>query len=346
MKLSKIAAVVTVASLTLTACGDNNGSTTNNGSSQSSQATSADSSNAASSDKKTVTVEDNYGEVTIPVPVERVASTDNRTFQVLEQWNIPLVAAPKKLIPKTVKAYNGDDVADMGSHREPNLENLVAAKPDLIISGQRFTQHYEEMKKLNPGVPIVDFEPRDDKDFFSEMKREVLQLGKVFNKEKDAEQLVSDFDKATERAKKAYQDHGDGKDPVMAVNVSGGDIGYIAPGVGRTFGPVFDLLGLKPALKVDKPSSNHEGDDISVEAIADSNPDWIFVMDRDGAINADKPDYKEASSVIADSEVLKNVSAVKDKHLVYAPKDTYINESIITYTTILNNIADAFNNQQ
>nr|WP_310648499.1 ABC transporter substrate-binding protein [Corynebacterium falsenii] len=117
-------------------------------------------------------------------------------------------------------------------------------------------------------------------------------------------------------------------------------------GLAARSAPVFDLLGLKPALKVDKPSSNHEGDDISVEAIADSNPDWIFVMDRDGAINADKPDYKEASSVIADSEALKNVTAVKDKHLVYAPKDTYINESIITYTTILNNIADAFNNQQ
>ena len=46
--------------------------------------------------------------------------------------------------------------------------------------------------------------------------------------------------RSIERAKKAY----DGSSTVMAVDVSGGNIGYVAPGKGRTWGPVFDLLGL------------------------------------------------------------------------------------------------------
>ncbi len=49
-------------------------------------------------------------------------------------------------------------------------------------------------------------------------------------------------------AKKAY----DGSSTVMAVDVSGGNIGYVAPGKGRTWGPVFDLLGLKPAPEVEE----------------------------------------------------------------------------------------------
>ncbi|AZA09741.1 siderophore ABC transporter substrate-binding protein [Corynebacterium pseudopelargi] len=319
MKLKAITAAMLAAGLGLAAC-----------------------SNAEEADVATkgqeITIEDNYGDVTIPLPVERVASTDNRTFEVLEDWDVPLVAVPKGLLPDTVEAYRGDDVADMGMHREPDLEALVKAKPDLIISGQRFTQHYEDMKKLNPGVPIVDFEPRDDQDFFEELKREVIAMGEIFDKEDDANQLVENFDKAAERAKKAYN----GKDTVMAVNVSGGEIGYIAPNVGRTYGQVFNLLDLKPALEVDGSSSNHEGDDISVEAIADSDPDWIFVLDRDGAVNAEKPDYQRASKVIADSPALKNVKAIKDDQIVYAPQDTYVNESIITYTEMLNDIADAF----
>ena len=46
--------------------------------------------------------------------------------------------------------------------------------------------------------------------------------------------------------------------------------------------------------------------------------------------------------MIEGSDALRNVAAVKDGQIVYAPEDTYTNESIITYTEILNDIADAF----
>ena len=129
----------------------------------------------------------------------------------------------------------------------------------------------------------------------------------------------------------------------MAVNVSGGEVGYIAPSVGRTFGPVFDILNLTPALEVEGASSNHEGDDISVEAIAGSNPNWIFVLDRDGATSAATEEgYTPALDVIAASPALQNVAAVQDNRVVLAPADTYTNESIVTYTEIFNQIADAF----
>ena len=60
----------------------------------------------------TVTIEDNRGTVDITLPVQRAASADNRTFEVLAQWEVPLVAVPKGLMPSTVTAYSGDDVVD------------------------------------------------------------------------------------------------------------------------------------------------------------------------------------------------------------------------------------------
>ena len=78
-----------------------------------------------------------------------------------------------------------------------------------------------------------------------------------------------------------------------------------------------------------------------MEAIADANPDWILVMDRDAAVSADE-DYTPAEQVIQGSEALSNVSAVQEGNVVYMPEDTYTNESIITYTEILNSMADAF----
>ncbi|MDO4242899.1 MAG: ABC transporter substrate-binding protein [Actinomyces sp.] len=284
------------------------------------------------------TVEDNYGSVEVALPVERVATTDNRTFEVLADWGAPVVAVPKPLVPSTVTAFKGEDIVDLGSHNEPDLEALVAAEPDLIIAGQRFSQFYEDMKSLNPDTPIIDLEPREGQPLDSELARQVTALGAVFGKEAEAETLVEGLNTSVSEAKAAY----DGTSTVMAVNVSGGEIGYIAPSVGRTFGPVFDLLGLEPSLTVTGASSTHEGDDISVEAIAESNPDWILVLDRDGAVSADEEGYTPAQEVISGNAALQNVSAVSNGRIIYAPQDTYTNESIITYTEIFDLITEAF----
>lgn len=110
-----------------------------------------------------MTVEDNFGTQEIALPVEKVASTDNRTFEILNEWGIDLVAAPKQLVPFTVPEYKDDEaIQDLGTHREPNLEILTAAQPDLIVNGQRFTQHRDAIVKFNPGANIVSMFRGDD----------------------------------------------------------------------------------------------------------------------------------------------------------------------------------------
>ena len=46
--------------------------------------------------------------------------------------------------------------------------------------------------------------------------------------------------------------------------------------------------------------------------------------------------------MISGNAVLQNVTAISTGQVVYAPNDTYTNESIITYTEIFNSLADAF----
>ncbi|MDK8843047.1 ABC transporter substrate-binding protein [Corynebacterium striatum] len=304
---------------------------------------SSDTSAASSSETTEITLEDNFGEKKIAAPVTAPAVTDNRAFEILADWDVKIAAAPLKLVPSTVRdVYNKDTVAaDLGSHREPDLEALVAAEPDVIWNGQRFEQYQEDIEKLVEDVPVVDFEPRDNKDFFEELKRHTEALGKTFGHEEDAAKLIKDFDAAAKRAKEAY----DPSKKVMAVNTSGGEIGYIAPKIGRTYGPVFDLIGMTPALEVPEGTDDHEGDDISVEAIAESNPDWILVMDRDAAISKEGKEHVPGDKLVNENAALKNVTAVKEGNVYVAPADTYVNESIITYTEILNALADAFEKQ-
>lgn len=320
MKL-RAAALLGVAALTLTACGSN---------------TAAPAESAPASDSS-VTFTDNNGEHTINTPAKSVVATDNRTFETLEAWDIKLSAGAVALMPDTISYAKDDKVVDLGSHREPNLEAIVEVAPDLIINGQRFTQHADKISKLAPEATIVNLDPREGEPFDKELKRQTTVLGEIFGKQAEAKALTDDFDKSVARAKAAYNKD----DKVMGLITSGGEINYSAPGSGRSVGPAFDILGLTPALVVEDASTDHEGDDISVEAIAGSNPDWMLVLDRDGAVAADESGYTPAADLLKKSEALANVTASKEGNIVVMPADTYTNEGIQTYTEFFNDFADA-----
>ncbi|WP_405467868.1 siderophore ABC transporter substrate-binding protein [Microbacterium sp. Ld4] len=293
---------------------------------------------AAGSAPATVTVEDNHGEQTVPSPPERVVATDNRTISMLDAWGIDVVAAPLDIFPAGLSyKEDGAGVANLGNHNEPDLEAVVAADPDLIVNGQRFSSYYADFETLVPDATIVELDPRDGEPFDEELTRQVTTLGEVFGKQDEAAALVAEFEASIDRVISAYDD----SQTVMGLITSGGEINYAAPTTGRTLGPVYDILGLTPALESDG-STDHQGDDISVEAIAASNPDWILVMDRDAGVSVNTDEaYTPANDLIADSEALRNVTAVTEGNIVYTPQGTYLNEGIETYTTFFNDLADA-----
>lgn len=287
-----------------------------------------------------ITIEDNHGTYTITVPPTSVAATDNRIFETLEDWGVELVAAPLSLIPDTITAYTSETVsADLGSHREPDLEALVAADPDLVINGQRFAQYYDDIVSYVPDATVIELDPRDEESFDQELIRQIETLGQIFQKEDEAADLVADFEEAVQRAKDAYEALGS---PLLTtVITSGGTINLSAPGEGRTFGVWYEIMGWNAAVEATEESTDdHEGDEVSAEAIATANPEWILVMDRDAAVSADSEDYVPANQLIDESSVLQNVTAVTEDQIAYMPADTYTNESIQTYIEFFNNLAE------
>ena len=331
-----VAASLTALALTLAACSADDAAT--DASADASSGTeSATESGTDATGAEEVTVEDNHGAVTVSVPPQTVVATDNRTFETLADWGIELAAAPVSLMSGELAYKTDESIVDLGSHTEPDLEAVVAVNPDLIVNGQRFAQYYPDFTTLAPEAAIVELDPREGEPLDEELRRQITTLGTVFGKESEAEALVQEFDDAIAAVTENY----DPSQTVMAVITSGGSINYSAPTTGRTLGPVFDILGLTPALQADG-STDHQGDDISVEAIADSNPDWILVMDRDAAVSGNTgEEYTPANDLIADSPALQNVTAVQEGNIVYLPQDTYVNEGIQTYTEFFDSFAEA-----
>lgn len=353
----KLAVLMTVFALMLTACSNSNNGAAPETEQQSNEAaepeteqevngsTAPEASQEASEPAEATTVEvtDIYGTVTVPVNPKNVVALDNRTFETLADWGIELAAVPKGVMPADSVYVNDDAVQDIGSHNDPNLEIIAAVDPELVIVGQRFASYYEDIKALVPNAAVINLNfdvseesaaPGDN--LVNGLKNSTIALGQIFEKNAEAEQLVTAFDAAIEDAKSAYN----GTDTIMSVVVSGGEIGFSAPRSGRVWGPMYEVFGWVSALEVDGATSDHQGDDISVEAIAQSNPDWLFVLDRDAAVSS-ASDAVPAQDVIDNSPALQNTTAVSKGQIVYAPNDTYTNESIQTYLELFEDIASA-----
>ena len=46
-------------------------------------------------------------------------------------------------------------ITNLGNHREPNLDEVVNADPDVIINGYRFGDHGEDIKKAAPDAAFI-----------------------------------------------------------------------------------------------------------------------------------------------------------------------------------------------
>lgn len=282
----------------------------------------------------TVVVTDNHGEIEVPIAPERVVALDNTSFQTLSDWDITLVAAPKPLMYDLwPNLTGGDEVLDVGLHREPDIEAVIEADPDLIVGGYRFSELYDQLVGIQPAT--IETTPREGEDHISELKRQVTLLGQVFAHEAEAKKLADGLDGAVKDAKDAYN----GTDTVIGLITSGGEIAYAAPGDGRGVGSTFTTLGLVPGIDREAEDASH-GDDISVEAIAAANPEWLIVLDRDAMF--DEEGYVAAKELIEGSEALKNVPAVQKGQIVYLAPSFYLDEGIQAYTALYADIAKAF----
>lgn len=285
-----------------------------------------------------IVVQDMAGnEVTIE-SADSVVVTDNRAFAILDEWGVHPTAAPRTLASPNHPWKTDESILDTGSHSEPDFDMVIEADPDLIINGYRYRDHADDMKAAAPDAAFIDTtSDLDAKDF---TVQSVTMLGEAFCKQDEAAELIADLDEAIAETKAAY----DPAMTVMGLVTSANEIRYANPTDGRGASVFFTLLDLTPALD-EGGSANHQGDDISIEAIAEANPDFFLVLDRDAAVSGDE-ETTPALELINSSAALSEVTAVKNQAIYVMPADYYLTEDIFAYIDVLHGLRDAFQAQK
>ncbi|WP_347344706.1 ABC transporter substrate-binding protein [Microbacterium sp.] len=293
-------------------------------------------SEAPAEDYYPVTVTDLAGnEVTIE-SADSVAITDNRFFQLAADWDLPVTVAPRDLMSPNNPLADDEKILNIGTHGEPDFEKVVAADPDLIINGYRFSEENAQgMKDAAPEAAFVDMNAPDDVTVDDYVVESLTLMGEVFNKKDEAKALIDEFHDALKTAKDAY----DPETTVMGLITSGGEINYSNPVDGRGASIFFSLLDLTPALDSEG-SENHTGDSVSLEALAAANADVFMVLDRDAAVG--EGEATPALELINSSAALATVPAVVNKAIYVFPGDYYLTEDVFAYIDVLNGLAKVF----
>ncbi|WP_208733215.1 ABC transporter substrate-binding protein [Vibrio ouci] len=128
-----------------------------------------------STPKKVVALDWALTETVLSLGVELTGIADTKGYQ---QW----VVEP---------ALSGSEI-DLGERREPNLELLMELKPDVILISKHMAPAYEQLQRIAPVLVFSVYSEK--KQPLNAAKSITTSLGKLFDKEQQAEKVMAQTD--------------------------------------------------------------------------------------------------------------------------------------------------------
>ncbi len=252
-----------------------------------------------------VTVVHAQGETVVPVSPETVVVFDPGSIVTLEELGIAIAGAPQLNNPPEELAHYADgSIPVVGSLFEPDLEQVDALQPDLIIIGGRSAEAFEELSRIAPTIDLSV----DNADLVAGIRERAETLGTIFAAEEEVASRLARIDDAVARVRALAADAG----TALIVQTSGGEV--TAYGPGSRFGIIHGEFGVAPAVQALDDEATH-GDAVSFEFILEAEPDHLFVLDRDAATGGDG----DAARQVLDNELVAQTPAWRDDNVHVMP---------------------------
>lgn len=256
---------------------------------------------------ESVTVEHAQGSTTVEGTPEKIVVFDVGYLATLDELGVGVAGVPAvENLPGDLAKYAGDGYTKVGSLFEPDYEKVNSLAPDLIVVAGRSAAAYPELAKIAPTVDLTVDQTR----FVESFRARTEALGRLVGKEEEVGRRLSALDQSVSDVKGRVDER-----TGLIVLTTGGKISAHGPG-GR-FGIVHDVLGVKPAAEGLKTDTH--GNAVSHEFIAETDPDLLYVVDRDAAIGQEG----RAAAQVLDNALVKQTKAAKNDKIVYLDAFTW-----------------------
>lgn len=232
---------------------------------------------------------------------EKAVVFDFGILDTLDELGVEVIGVPQASIPPFLEKFAGSEYTNVGSLKEPDFEAIHALDPDVIIISGRQADLYDEFKKIAPTVYLqVDYN-----NYMDSFTANMETIAKIFNKEDEMTKELEEVNKAIESIKEVTESSEE-----KALILMGNEEKVSAYGPGSRFGIIHDVFGYKPADEGIEESTHGQG--ISFEYILETNPDIIFVIDRDKAFD---PNASVKDAI--ENELVQKTNAYKNGKIFY-----------------------------
>jgi len=279
----------------------------------------------------------------LPSATELIYSlgAEDRLFGVTHECNYPSGAKTKLRVissvfdPASMSSKQIDDkICQLMSEGKEiynlNKENLLSAKPDLIISQNicevcsAHTEHVKiamEMLEKKPEVYTMD--PRD----VSEILTSIKDISKIIGKEKEGNGLIDSLSKRLEFVKSKMFEK---KPKVVAIE-------WVDPFFtsGHWIPEMIETAGGENLISTEKMPSRK----MKLEEIKEANPDIIVMMPCGFDVKRTVYEYKK---VLAENPEWNELNAVKENNVYAVDANSYFSKPSLRTVTGIEVLANIF----
>ena len=265
-------------------------------------------------------------ELTVPANPKRIAILDMASLDILNSLGVSdrVVGSATTKLPYLSDIVNAEDVANLGTIKEADLEAVMACEPDVIFIGGRLSKNYDALSEI---APVVYLSTDSELGVVESVRKNAGIVASMFGLEDKVDELMSGFDARIATLAEAAKD----KTAIVGMCTSGsfnvmGNDGRCSI-IGREIG--FENVG----VDADIDTATH-GNEASFEFVVKQNPQYIFVLDRDAAINVEGA---QLARDIMENELVMGLDAYQEGHVVYLanPAVWYTAEGGVTALDIM-----------
>lgn len=234
----------------------------------------------------------------VPEKVERIVVTGAmeamEDMVVLDVHPVGAIAIGGKF-PELYASVT-DKAESIGEKIKPNFEKILELNPDVILGSTKFPEEVQsKLEKIAPTILVSHIS--------TNWEFNLNLLAELTGKQADAEKILSTYKADIEAAKSTLTEKLQDQ-KVAAIRIRGGQA-YVYPKEVFLNAVLYGELGLAVPNEVAKAKSQEA---ISVEQLADMNPDYLFVQFSTDE-NADAPNALED---FKKNPIIQNITAFKN----------------------------------
>lgn len=271
------------------------------------ESTDSQTAEAQTTEAETMTVTHELGETEVTKNPEKVVVFDFGILDTLDKLGVESIAGvPQGNVPSYLEKFeDADKYENVGTLKEADFEAIHAMDPDLIIISGRQAEMYNEFSDIAPTIHLGV----DTSDYMNSFTTNMTTVGEIFGEEAQVEEELAAINEQIEGVQAKTETT---EDKGLIVLANEGKVS--AYGAASRFGIIHDVFGVKQADEGIEASTH--GQSISYEYILDTNPDMMFVVDRNAAVGNDA-----SASDTLENELVQKTNAYQNEKIIYLDPD-------------------------